>query len=133
MSSMAREKKDLLLSLSEKTLFAELDKDADNDWRRVRNRVKEVAAMLLGDSQLELVELLAVPLLSLPGEPNPVGVKSNLDPAVGLAHWPLGFELTKLGISRDSKTGHFYVTMHLQPDDATRDTLELQLLRELQL
>ena len=50
MSSMAREKKDLLLSLSEKTLFAELDKDADNDWRRVRNRVKEVVAMLLHSS-----------------------------------------------------------------------------------
>ena len=133
MSSMAREKKDLLLSLSEKTLFAELDKDAENDWKRVRDRVKEVAAMLLGDSQLELVELLAVPLLSLPGEPDPVGVKSNLDPAVGLAHWPLGFELTKLGISRDTKTGHFYVTMNLQPDDATRDTLELQLLRDVDM
>ena len=73
------QKKDLLLSLSEKTLFAALDREAENDLIRVRDRIKEPIAMVLGDSRLETVEMLALPLLHLPGEPDPAGIKIDLE------------------------------------------------------
>ena len=111
------QKKDLLLSLSEKTLFAALDREAENDLIRVRDRIKEPIAMVLGDSRLETVEMLALPLLHLPGEPDPAGIKIDLEAMVGVRDWPLGFEFTKLNVARDDKTGQLFVTIQLMPDD----------------
>ena len=127
------QKKDLLLSLSEKTLFAALDREAENDLIRVRDRIKEPIAMVLGDSRLETVEMLALPLLHLPGDPDPAGIKIDLEAMVGVRDWPLGFEFTKLDVTRDGKTGHLFVTIQLVPDDYAWAALAGKFLQGMQV
>ena len=127
------QKKDLLLSLSEKTLFAALDREAENDLIRVRDRIKEPIAMVLGDSRLETVEMLALPLLHLPGEPDPAGIKIDLEAMVGVRDWPLGFEFTKLDVARDDKTGQLFVTIQLMPDDYAWAALAGKFLQGMQV
>ena len=122
-------KKELLLSISEHMLCGGLDSVALTDLARVRKQIRDVAAMLLGDSQLEPVEMLAIPLQLVPDLVDPSGIRADLEPAVGLMNWPLTFYLTKMGISRDEFSGHLYVTMNISPDHYTRATLECQFLK----
>ena len=122
-------KKELLLSISEHMLCGGLDSVALTDLARVRKQIRDVAAMLLGDSQLEPVEMLAMPLQLVPDLVDPSGIRADLEPAVGLMNWPLTFHLSKMGISRDELSGHLYVTMNISPDHYTRATIECQFLK----
>ena len=125
----ARPGKDLLLSLTEHTLVGGLDEDGLASLNKVRNQVREAIIPLFGDSRPTQVEMLAFPLQLVPDLIDPVDIKADLEPYVGINNWPLCFLLTNLGVTLDPNDRKYYVTAEVHPDHACKVTLECQFFK----
>ena len=121
--------KDLLLNVSDHTLVASLDGENIAALQDARKQFLDEISKGLADSMPQVVEMLAIPLHLVPNLTDPVDIKANLEPAVGIQNWPLNFHFTNFGIEWDADKSNFYFTAQVVPDRATRVTLECQFFK----
>ena len=122
-------KKDLLLSLSEHTLVSALDEDGMASLHKIRKQILEQCSSIFGDSKPTPVEMLAFPLQLVPDLVDPIDIKVDLEPTVGISNWPLTFLISKLGVAKDICDSSYYVTAEVHPDHSCKVTLECQFFR----
>ena len=77
-------KKTYLLSISDNTLFATCDQEATWDLANLRKKLHGSISQALGDTALEPVELLAIPLYTLNQEVDVTAISVPLFDEIGV-------------------------------------------------
>ena len=126
-------KKICILSISDNTVYATSDQETAFDLENLRKKIRGSVSQALGDTALEPVELLAIPLYTLNQEIDVTSISIPLYDEVGLRDWPLVLNFTDFSIAKDVGTGSLYVTAVIKPDTLSRQAIENQFLRDVKL
>ena len=122
-----------MLSISDNTLFATCDQEATWDLANLRKKLHGSISQALGDTALEPVELLAIPLYTLNQEVDVTAISVPLFDEIGVRDWPLVLNFSNFEITKEVGSGNLFVTAVVKPDTLSRQSIENQFLRDVDL